>query len=84
MKNISIANMFISIARIIRSRSHGLVIFIVIVACGLMACILILNNILSNPSDSSLNLSPTTSTTFDQTTINQIKKLKTSEYNVNP
>ena len=56
--------------------------FIVIVVGGLIYSILILTNILQlSPSSSSSSTSQTTSTQFDQTTINNIKKLKASSDN---
>lgn len=52
------------------------VLFIVIVAGGLIFSILILNNILTQPYGSDTN-----ATTFDRSTINRLMKLETSSNN---
>lgn len=60
----------------------NVVIFIVVVAGGLIASIMILNNILQLPYEAS---NPTGSTgntvVFDETTITRLNKLKTSDTN---
>ena len=60
----------------------NLVIFIVIVAGGLIASIIILNNILTQPYTSKAVANPS-ETSFDQTVENRLLKLETSTNNVN-
>jgi len=55
-------------------------IFIVIVVGILVFCILILNGIMNKPPDIN-NDSNTSTTKFDQTTINRLNKFKTSSEN---
>lgn len=59
---------------------YNLVIFIVIAACGLVAAIMILNNIINMPyeNEAANNASVTS---FDQTTINSLTKLEPSSKN---
>jgi len=60
----------------------NLVIFIVIVASGLIASIIILNNILTQPYTSKVVANPS-ETSFDQTVGNRLLKLETGTNNVN-
>lgn len=62
----------------------NVVIFIVVVASGLIAAILIINNILQLPYKTTSNTINNTQTTFDESTIVQLNKLKTSDQNTNP
>lgn len=62
----------------------NVVIFIVVVASGLIAAILIINGILQLPYETTGNIINNSQTTFDESTIVQLDKLKTSDQNVNP
>jgi len=72
-------------------KRYNLVLFIVIVVCGLIYAILMLTNILIEPATDSAQTSATTisgtdsinnsATVFDQKTIDNLNKLKTSAKN---
>ena len=87
MKNISLTIQIKKIGTIIYR--HNLVIFIVLVAGGLIASIIILNNIITQPStnlSTSTSSSTTTTSTnvsVDQQTTNRLLKLENSESNIN-
>lgn len=59
----------------------NVVIFIVVVASGLIAAILIINGILQSPYKTTDNIINNGQTTFDKSTIVQLDKLKTSDQN---
>lgn len=59
-------------------RRFHVVIFIVIVAAGLTTAVLLLNGVILKTNDSASLAPDGAKTTFDQTTINRIKRLKTS------
>lgn len=61
----------------------NVVIFIVVVASGLMAAILIINNILQLPYKTTGNAINNTEATFDKSIIVQLNKLKASDQNTN-
>jgi len=78
MKKISLSNIFKPVTSIFKSLS--LVIFIVIVAGGLMYSIITLNDILQQPPSNSAKTSNVNSV-LDQTTVNRLNKYKTSDEN---
>lgn len=85
MKKVTNINPFQPIASLLNR--FNLVSFIVIITGGLIASIMILNNILVRSYDET-NTSGTTNSTvtgssFDQSTINRLLKLETSSSNVN-
>jgi len=87
-KNVKI-NPIKSISNLLKR--YNLVLFIIIVVCGLIYAILMLTNILIEPSADSAQTSTATSsstdnsnnntTVFDQKTIDNLNKLKTSANN---
>jgi hypothetical protein len=74
--NLSFATIKKSIAAILH-RYH-LVLFVVVILGGLAVVIFFLNNILIRSSESDGYTSNTNNLTFDETTIDRIKQLKTS------
>jgi len=81
MNNISITASFKQFINLFAR--YNLVIFIVLISAGLVVSVLILNNIVSQPTNNSSNPStnPTATSTFDQSTINRLNKLETSANN---
>ena len=83
MQNISITVQLKKLGTIIYR--YNLIIFIVLVAGGLVSSILILNNIVTQPNTSTVvntNTVPTsTNTPADQQTINRLLKLENSTNN---
>jgi hypothetical protein len=80
MKNISLTNPFKQLANLFVR--YNLVIFIVLMSFGLVMSILILNNIISQPTNgNNSNPSSTQPTSFDQSTINRLNKLEPSASN---
>ena len=78
MKNILINNPLESVTKLL-SR-YGSVIFIVLVTIGLIASVLILNDILNRPYSNG-SKAGNTSTIFDVQTINRLNQLQTSANN---
>lgn len=60
---------------------YNLVIFIVVVASGLIAAVLTLNSIVRIPFSDTYNSQSNGTTAFDQNTIDRINKLQTSDSN---
>ncbi len=85
MKNISLTIQLKKIGNVIYR--YNLVIFIVLVAGGLISSILILNNIITQPNTSSTTITSTnttstsTNTSVDQQTANRLLKLENSTNN---
>lgn len=77
--NISIKSIVTPIADIFR-RYH-VTIFIIVIVSGLATSVMLLNNILQSSTNISGYTQNATSTTFDQTTIDQINQLHTSADN---
>lgn len=77
MKNNDISTLFGPIAR--GFQKYNLTIFIVVLVGGLASAVLILNSALQKSSDTTGYQVTTTSTTFDQPTINRVKQLHTSD-----
>lgn len=81
MKNNDIKTVFVSAARVLRR--YNLTIFIVILASGLSASVLMLSYTLQKSSDTSGYISTSDITSFDQVTIDRVKQLHTSsEYTI--
>lgn len=62
-------------------KRYNLVIFIVMVVGGLIASIMILNNILTQPAVVTTDPTTNSAVTFDQVTISRLSKLETSANN---
>lgn len=81
MKNISITVFIKKIGKIFYR--YNLVIFIVLVTGGLIASIMILNQIITQPGSSTTNDTTPSTTSFDQPTINRLSKLESNTKNTN-
>jgi len=83
MKNKPLTNPFKPIVKIITK--FNMTLFILVIAGGLIVSVLALSNILAHQptSDSSSTPSSTSATTFDQTTIDRLNKLTTSDESSN-
>jgi len=77
MKNKNISAIFAPIANAFRR--YNLTIFIVVLVGGLVTAVLMLNATLQESSNTSNDPSSLDITTFDQTTINRVKQLHTSD-----
>jgi hypothetical protein len=77
MKNITVSSLFKPIGRAF-ARFH-MTIFIVFIVGGLAAAVLLLDGILNDTSNDSGYTSPIDAGTIDQTTLNRIKQLHTSD-----
>jgi len=62
-------------------KRYNLVLFIVMVVGGLIASIMILNNILNQPAAVTTDSTTNSAVTFDQVTISRLSKLETSANN---
>jgi len=62
-------------------KRYNLVLFIVMVVGGLIASIMILNNILTQPAVVTTDPTTSSAVTFDQVTISRLSKLETSANN---
>lgn len=69
----------INLSRISDLRRYHMVIFIVTVAIGLTAAVLLLNSVVLKANDPTTPSGGDTVTSFDQTTIDRIKQLKTAD-----
>ena len=79
MKKISTTNPLRPIAYIIGK--FNLILFIIIIASGLVTSIIVLNNILIKAYTKNTEKNVTISTTFDQQTIDYLSKLETIDKN---
>ncbi len=77
MKNKDVSAVFAPIATAFRR--YNLTIFIVVLVTGLATAVLMLNSTLQQASNTSNYSSNLDITTFDQTTINRVKQLHTSD-----
>jgi hypothetical protein len=77
MKNINISQLFIPLKQLVQ-RFHT-TLFIVAITAGLAFAVIILNNLILAASDPNSAVATTTSTSFDQITIDKIKQLHTSD-----
>jgi predicted class III extradiol MEMO1 family dioxygenase len=77
MKNISIQSLIEPIIEVFHK--YHVTIFIVVVVGGLAGAVIVLNNILQSSTDISGYTATTTTTSFDQATIDRIKELHTSD-----
>lgn len=81
MKNTDAGTLFVSIVK--GFRRYNLTIFIVVLASGLSTAVLMLNASLQKSSDTTGYSSTLDITSFDQTTIDRIKQLHTSDETIN-
>jgi hypothetical protein len=81
MKNKPHQDMLQSIPRFIKR--INLVLYIVLLGCGLIAYVIILDNILQNATGGNSSNSNASTTIFDQSTIDKISQLKPSSNNSN-
>lgn len=77
MKNITIPNPFTALGKLLR-RFH-MTIFIIFIAAGLSVAVLYLNMIINDPSNAEGYTSPIDAGSIDQTTLDRIKELHTSD-----
>ncbi|NTW61466.1 hypothetical protein HGB24_02130 [Candidatus Saccharibacteria bacterium] len=64
-------------------RKTNLIIYIIVLGCGLVGYVIVLDNILQKATSDSV-IESSIKSTFDQTTINKINQLKTSTDNTEP
>ena len=77
MKNITVSSLFKPLGRIF-ARFH-MTIFIIFIVGGLVGAVLLLDTILNDTSNTQGYTSPIDAGTIDQTTLNRIKQLHTSD-----